>query len=337
MNLFIFLVILFKFYSLKGETEMNNTHDLCTKRLVSAGCNDGGSLLEDNVCVNADYQNHIPPYSLTDVGIKFLQWPQIIEIDERKSTITVDAIKMANSWSDPRVHINLRDLETEKLLKPPDAVKDIRLLRLTFQNVCNSFKDGHSIKIWTPQDQGFHIKGQLGMKADIGVGIWGILNTEILFTVPINQSRPLITTLMKFKVNIQCKFDYVGYPMDKQKCSLTFGSSTISRLNLKMDDAKEICQTTKKSYERNGFFVSASCFYEVKEQYGVGINFFLDRVITKYLCQYYLPSAIIVFVSQISFVIPISALPGRISLVVTQFLTLTTIFMNEQVIAFLDR
>ena len=64
----------------------------------------------------------------------------------------------------------------------------------------------------------------------------------------------------------------------------------------------------------------------------MGVDFFVDRSITKYLCQYYLPSAIIVFVSQISFVIPISALPGRIGLVVNQFLALTNIFINELVI-----
>ena len=120
--------------------------------------------------------------------------------------------------------------------------------------------------------------------------------------------------------------------MDKQKCSLKFGSSLENPLVLLIVDPHKICRNQEKTYERNGFLVSAACFTETKEQYRVGFHFFLDRVITKYLCQYYLPSAIIVFVSQISFVIPISALPGRIGLVVTQFLALTNIFINEQVI-----
>ena len=39
----------------------------------------------------------------------------------------------------------------------------------------------------------------------------------------------------------------------------------------------------------------------------------------------------IVVVAQISFIIPMSAIPGRVALVVTQFLTLTNIFIHEMV------
>ena len=65
MNLLIFLVIVLKLYEIQGLTEMNNTDDYCKAAVVSTGCNDGGSLLEDNVCINADYQKRIPPNKIS--------------------------------------------------------------------------------------------------------------------------------------------------------------------------------------------------------------------------------------------------------------------------------
>ena len=62
-----------------------------------------------------------------------------------------------------------------------------------------------------------------------------------------------------------------------------------------------------------------------------GFDVTLARMIQPYLFQYYFPSIAIVVVSQISFIIPLSAIPGRIGLIVTQFLTLTNIFIHQMV------
>ena len=62
-----------------------------------------------------------------------------------------------------------------------------------------------------------------------------------------------------------------------------------------------------------------------------GFDVTLSRMIQPYLFQYYFPSITIVVVSQISFIIPLSAIPGRIGLIVTQFLTLTNIFIHQMV------
>ena len=62
-----------------------------------------------------------------------------------------------------------------------------------------------------------------------------------------------------------------------------------------------------------------------------GFNITLKRIIQPYLYKYYFPSIAIVIVSFISFIIPLSAIPGRIVLVVTQFLTLTSIFIHQMV------
>ena len=63
----------------------------------------------------------------------------------------------------------------------------------------------------------------------------------------------------------------------------------------------------------------------------VGFNITMKRVQQPYLLKYYLPCIAIVTVTQISFYIPPDAIPGRIALLVTQFLTLTNLFISEQV------
>ena len=119
--------------------------------------------------------------------------------------------------------------------------------------------------------------------------------------------------------------------MDTQKCSLRIYSYKMQPLNLIFYDISGIGNEPEPTYERNGFLISSTCVNQTDQQNEIGIDFSLKRNINKYLFQYYLPSAIIVIVSQTSFFIPLSAIPGRIGLVVTQFLALTNIFINEQV------
>ena len=63
----------------------------------------------------------------------------------------------------------------------------------------------------------------------------------------------------------------------------------------------------------------------------VGLKYKMKRVLSPFVFQYFLPAAAIVFVSDISFVIPSSATPGRVGLLATLFLTLTNLFINHMV------
>jgi len=63
----------------------------------------------------------------------------------------------------------------------------------------------------------------------------------------------------------------------------------------------------------------------------VGFDIELKRQYTKYIYQLYVPCITIVIAASFSYIFPISAIPGRVALVVTQFLTLTNIFINQMV------
>ena len=64
---------------------------------------------------------------------------------------------------------------------------------------------------------------------------------------------------------------------------------------------------------------------------GIGFRVYLNRKVTPFAIQYYIPCAAIVMLTQISFIVPISAIPGRVALLVTEFLTLINIFIHQQV------
>ena len=136
---------------------------------------------------------------------------------------------------------------------------------------------------------------------------------------------------MQLIITMECKFSYEGYPMDNQQCKIRFSSDRLKRLTFFLDDPFGICKKSNKAYQRNGFDVSPACVNDTEDNPEIGLDFFLQRDITVHLFQHYIPSAMIVCVSQASFHIPLSAIPGRISLVVTLFLALTNIFINEQV------
>ena len=78
----------------------------------------------------------------------------------------------------------------------------------------------------------------------------------------------------------------------------------------------------------------AITFVGEKDKHGndmVGFNIQMFRGIQPFILEFYLPCIAIVLVSQISFVIPLTALPGRVALLVTQFLTLTNLFIHAMV------
>ena len=94
----------------------------------------------------------------------------------------------------------------------------------------------------------------------------------------------------------------------------------------------------EKRYEASGFDVITSFVGNDYTKRGqnesmdrIGFNITMKRIIQPYLFQYFLPCMAIVVVSFISFLVPLTAIPGRIALVVTQFLTLTNIFIHQMV------
>lgn len=325
MNLIQYLAVFFKICSLVKADEKELAQPLnCTKLKLDAGCDEEGKLLENGVCINSDYLPTKSPNFSTTVHVGFLQWPTISDIDEELGTIKLRIQDAIFEWEDSRVKIDLNQIEKDKLVPPPLILPiPFYLYFVPLENKCSSLIDENDrFELWTPEQ--IHVEKLVSSKKDDSRNPWGINEFGIHFSNPLNKSNPLINVKTNFVITVECKFNYTSYPSDTQTCGLRFASDNLNRFNPVLVDPIGTCNKSNEVYEQNGFQVSSVC----KNGSYAGVDFFLERDITTYLLQHYLPSAIIVLVSQTSFVIPLSALPGRISLVVTLFLALTNIFTS---------
>ena len=134
--------------------------------------------------------------------------------------------------------------------------------------------------------------------------------------------------LKAWKAIIRCVFDFASYPFDVQRCKFEqFGNKG---MDLTCKPSEKTIEWTQKIGE---FYVKIQAVGK-HDNDSIGFEIILDRAIEPYLYQYYIPSMAIVFVSQISFIIPLHAIPGRVALVATQFLTLVNIFIHQIVSTF---
>ena len=155
---------------------------------------------------------------------------------------------------------------------------------------------------------------------------------------------PPNTTLVSAAINqrivVSC-YEYVtysNYPNDIHHCKIRmksyYANATLT-VNIKKGNERFY-----RAHDLSGFTISNSKIPEstpkVSSGSGIkytefGVKIKLERRFDNYVYQYYLPCTLIVSASTLSFVIPLSAMPGRVALVVTLFLTLTNMLINERV------
>jgi hypothetical protein len=116
---------------------------------------------------------------------------------------------------------------------------------------------------------------------------------------------------------------------------LQFSYRTVLHPDFKNDDAGKFVMTFSNlsKMEADDFNTA----YEDLNPLGdlrkfVGFQVEMKRKMSPFVMKYYLPAAGIVIVSEMSFLISPSQLPGRVALLVTLFLVLTNIFTRQQVV-----
>ncbi|XP_074651483.1 glycine receptor subunit alphaZ1-like isoform X2 [Tubulanus polymorphus] len=144
-----------------------------------------------------------------------------------------------------------------------------------------------------------------------------------------------VTNSMRLTVGISCPMEFFNYPMDDQQCSLNIESYILPAndliyswtteeehavvVNPKMQLSKFNFEGDPQldSYINNGM-------YRPGNWSGIRIKIFLHRQFIYYLIQLYVPSALVVVVSWVSFWLDVDAAPARVSLGVLTVLTITT-------------
>ena len=138
---------------------------------------------------------------------------------------------------------------------------------------------------------------------------------------------------MKYEIKskVYCDFDHSAYPMDKQMCNVSFGSGSLLAIFVLYD--LNSTYHGDVTYEAANFDMAIT-FFDDKINHGkntVGIRITMSRIPNSFIMKYYIPCIGIVLVTELGFVIPVSALPGRVALLVTQFLTLINLFISQMV------
>ena len=273
-----------------------------------------GKLLAEGACISARTQKHLVPNpGKTRVRCRF-EHEKVRRVDSRGQTILID-LTLTMKWWDPNIKYKAFEDKSNngEIILSPTSVQDIWTPDLMIRNL-TSFKIEEewiklvSSKILIHDESNYdNVKHPNALHE----------NVEITYEI---------------KASIYCNFDHSKYPLDKQNCSLTLGSSSFGAIFvLENNDAID---TENSTYIASNFLVSTKFFDDRRHNSGnntIGIRFDLTHSTIPYLVKYYIPCSAIVIISMMSFKIPLSAIPGRIALLVTQFLTLTNLFIYEMV------
>ena len=189
-------------------------------------------------------------------------------------------------------------------------------------------------KIWKPE---FYVQNLSNYKAfEDSIHFVGLkLSLETIASPIYNLNDSFLrhgTTVeydLEAKVSTYCYFELWKYPMDLTHCKFRFGGLW-SGVRFVLDKPS----TNTIDYTAADHKISLNYIQERKNGIIIGFDIKLERSLKPFLLRYYMPCITIVLVSQISFMIPMDAIPGRVALVVTQFLTLVSIFLQQMVSGF---
>ena len=312
-------------------SDSKSTNDL--ELLREAGCRANGKLLARGVCINDDRDFHNAPQQaiipISNQGIFVSFWDITpLEVNENANLLTVD-LKVTYVWRDDRIKTNSSFLNIFSLSFP------------SFPGI--TFAWGSSIQwqdmIWYP----WAIKMEHAFEQTLRYTPATVLHISSKdltsrTTVDVDPNATFILALFQYNVRSTCEYDFTSFPMDDHNCQLLLTNEFIRDLKISLLSLQGSNYESNiiKYYEKDGFNITIR--YEnndaprnSSEISYVGLNFKMSRVLFPYISQYYVPCIAIVCVSQGSFIIPPSSIPGRLGLVATLFLAITNILIDSNV------
>ena len=271
-----------------------------------------GKLLATGVCILNDYEKDFPPDDGTKKIYSTIEAHEVRGVDAKKKTLSID-FTLTMRWLDSRIKTNFYHLtnKVDGILLGPKAVDqiwypDLEVLNRQAFKIKEEWASLITTRILTEK----HINELDGMN-----------DTEYQLSIP--------TVEMKYdvKTTVYCKkWIYSNYPMDNQTCDVAFGSlSGSSVFTLYKTPGNDV---TPHTYKAADFNITVT-YFDRDEKHGVGMTVMMRRLTTSFFMKYYGPCIAIVLVSEIGFIIPVTAIPGRVGLLVTQFLTLINLFIHQ--------
>lgn len=266
----------------------------------------GGILLGSTICIPHGYRKGELPKIPLEINTA-IEVNNIREIDDKKMTVSLEFHPLL-VWADDRIITNFTDEETRngKVLNNVN-LEHIWKPDLLIENLC-TFKM-HSI-----------LEDMSGLVIGNGLAL-GFKNETIIWYQ------------FSARASVYCKFDFHRYPHDVQDCNFTIGTTypapqitVIFSFHKTVFSFEKAIQNTD-AFNLNLQNINAGMANNTK----FGFTIKMSRRLQPFIMECYLPCIAIVIVSHISFIIPLDAVPGRVALLVTQFLTLTNIYIHQQV------
>ena len=286
----------------------------------------GGTFLSRSVCIPKTYLNGEVPTQPTQVKSR-IEIYNIREVNDKNMRIVLE-IYQESLWVDNRIMTSLAPNEVTvlnnnliKLLWKPDLwIKNLFRFKLHAileptgglvimnKEFCNN--EDFTLRAVREKDSG---------------------KTNCSDEVE-NRVKPntLVMYNMEAQVELHCNFLFENFPMDTQYCEFTMNSSYPYPDIVHLSFEQGQFGNTHKNLHTDDFMMEV-IFQHNSNQTGVHMIIQLQRCILPYVIRYYLPCMAIAIVSLINFCIPLECIAARVTLLVTQFLTLTNILISQQV------
>lgn len=278
-----------------------------------------------NLCIASNYETYTEPTrsnSFYPILFRFHR-TKIMDVDREKRTFTMN-FGVIIAWEDSR--IKPKFVGTKTFISLPPITTNSRA------------------KIWTPfsgLDIERLIRRQYVLDPIIARPVTlysGTLANKYLSGNFFTTNATVVMTDIEWIITMKCDFDFSNFPFDTNICPvrMVLGNMNVTaqyhnkslRIMLYWDYISEGYKIKEKIFVDSQPRFFAEFNYS---EFTFGFDIEMARQFRKYFFRYYLPCIIIVVASSFSFIIPLSAIPGRVALVVTQFLTLTNIFIHQMV------
>lgn len=258
-------------------------------------------------CLPRGYAENVAPNSdgATWIGVWYRKL-QFLDLQEDEKTFTI-GVKSSYHWPDKRIIGNIE--QTKKVI--------------------NFVLTAELPAVWKPLPK---IRDLKTMKPSTGPSEF----TTLYLLVDKNEylNHTVLSIGMEYRAIVYCPLEFQTFPFDVQKCRFIDVNRSKDRASYLIGNRILIGKRrfdklpTSPKFIAHGFEVT----FEFKNfTYGTGFEIVLKRLVKPHLLQYYLPCFAIVCMAFVSFIVPISAIPGRVALIVTQFLTLTNMFIHHMV------
>ena len=305
-------------YSICTTTGNISEDNQSTKDMIEkAGCpySSNNQLLVRDVCLLPNYENNQMPIDANDTALVNITLFSaiVMEVDDRRHSLTIKLTQFFE-WYEPRIRYNTaaKSGVTGVIWLSKKNINDIWHPDLYTDNLeeWKSFYDNA-------------VYGKVGILNIVPVSEKNVNDDDEFNTTNTDSYNLSLGALKAWTAKLRCVFDFSSYPFDTHQCKfIQFG---IEGMKLSL---KQVGNQMEWNHEIDGFEIEIKDVGTLEKDQ-VGFNIVIKRIVEPYFYQYYLPCMAIVVVSLVSFLIPLSAIPGRVALTVTQFLTLTNIFMHQ--------